>query len=79
MPKSFRTIAGVMLLGAAFYLSSTHPSFAYLDPGSGSMILTALLGVFAATVYTVKAYLRQIAGLFRRSGQPIDGNTETKD
>lgn len=56
-----------------------RPSFAYLDPGSGSMMLTTILGVFAATAYTLKGYLGRITALFRKSGPRTDGNVETRE
>jgi hypothetical protein len=49
MTETAKNVAGTALLGGAFYLISTCPSLAYLDPGSGSMLLTASLGILAAT------------------------------
>jgi len=66
MSGNLDKIAGTLTLGFVFYFTSTHESFAYLDPGAGSMILTSILGVLAATIYTLKGYLHRIANLFRR-------------
>jgi len=63
-PKNFM---GTALLGGGFYLISTCPSFAYLDPGSGSMLLTAILGILAATTYTLKGYFHKVARPFRKN------------
>ena len=66
MPRSLDKIAGTVTLVLVFYFTSIHESFAYLDPGAGSMILTSILGILAATIYTLKGYLHRIANLFRR-------------
>ncbi|WP_441233635.1 hypothetical protein [Bradyrhizobium sp. 930_D9_N1_4] len=66
MPGSLDKIAGTLTLGLVFYLTSTHESFAYLDPGAGSMILTSILGILAATIYTLKGYLHRITSFFRK-------------
>ena len=63
---------GAAVLTAGFYLISTGPSYAYLDPGTGSMILTAILGLIAATTYTLKGYLARIKMLFRKGKNDSD-------
>ena len=80
MTKRRENIIAAALLGGVFYLISTAPSFAYLDPGSGSMLLTAILGLFAATTYTLKGYFHRVTKVFRKDrpeansqvGQPKD-------
>ena len=37
---------------------------AYLDPGTGSIILQAIIGVFLATAMTAKLWWRRVMGLF---------------
>jgi hypothetical protein len=80
MTESPKDVASTALLGGAFYLISIGPSFAYLDPGSGSMLLTAILGVLAATTYTLKGYFHKATTLFRRN-RPEAGDAagRTKD
>jgi hypothetical protein len=48
------------------------PVDAYLDPGSGSMLLQLLLGGFAAFGVVAKLYWRRIIPLVRRWGLPGD-------
>ena len=66
MLGSLDKIASTLALGLVFYFTSTDESSAYLDPGAGSMILTSILGILAATIYTLKGYLHRIKVLFRR-------------
>jgi hypothetical protein len=67
MTETPKNVAWTALLGGAFYLISTCPSLAYLDPGSGSMLLTAILGILAATTYTLKGYFHKVTALFRKN------------
>ena len=48
------------------------PVDAYLDPGSGSMLLQILLGGFAAFGVIAKLYWHRVASFFRRRGLPGD-------
>ena len=61
---------GVMfrrLLAASLILAATTvDAFAYLDPGTGSMVLQLLLGCLAGLLVFGKIYLRRFADLFRR-------------
>lgn len=38
---------------------------AYIDPGSGSMIMTTILGVIAAVGYTMRKYFYRLKSVFR--------------
>jgi hypothetical protein len=41
-------------------------AFAYLDPSTGSMILSAIVGMFATAALALKTYWYKLKGLFRR-------------
>ena len=41
--------------------------FGYLDPGSGSVILQALVGGVAAVTVTAKLWWKRVTGIFRRN------------
>lgn len=43
---------------------------AYLDPSTGSMIVSALVGIFASIALAVKTYWYKLKNLFRRSDKP---------
>jgi len=42
----------------------TSPAFAYIDPGSGSAIISAIIGFFVAVGIAVKTYWYKLKGLF---------------
>ena len=46
----------LLVLSVAYLLSSVSSAQAYLDPGTGSIILQAILGFVAATTATVSIY-----------------------
>jgi hypothetical protein len=46
-------------------LSIASPAYAYLDPGTGSMLNSAVLGVAAAVALAVKMFWYRLIGFFR--------------
>ena len=55
------------------------PAFAYLDPSTGSMILSAIVGLFATLALTIKTYWYKLKAFFRRDAQPRKSPGEDKD
>ena len=58
------------VLACLFYVALTRPSHAYVDPGSASIVVAAILGGVAAIGYTMRLYWERFKGLFRRKQQP---------
>ena len=58
----------------ALWLVLEVPVEAYLDPGSGSMLLQILLGGFAGIAVIVKLYWHRVTSLFNRKGAPKDSD-----
>jgi hypothetical protein len=50
----------------AFALDFSRPAFAYLDPGTGSIMLQLLLGGTAGAVVVGKLYWHKLKGFFVR-------------
>lgn len=50
------SILKIIFLTIHFIIFYVSPSYAYLDPGTGSIILQALVGLFAAGVATASIY-----------------------
>ena len=66
-----------ILAGFALVLLTTPPAaFAYLDPSTGSMVVSAIVGIFATIALAVKTYWYKIKGFFRRGGkqEPVAGD-----
>ena len=62
MVRVFHVVAPV----AAILLAFEPPAYAYLDPGSGSMMLQVLLGGFAAVGVAARLYWHRVTAVFRR-------------
>lgn len=45
-------------------IALSEPAYAYLDPGTGSMILQGMLGAVAAGLYAVKLQWSRIRAFF---------------
>jgi hypothetical protein len=75
-----RNLTSVALLGAIATLFFTGPAWAYLDPGTGSMMLQLLLGGVAGAMVVGKLYwqrLREtVTSLF--SGKPREAARATR-
>lgn len=61
-----------------FFLSLTAPSaaHAYLDPGSGSMLLQLVLGGLAGLAVIAKLYWHRLLGLFGRHASQEESDSE---
>ena len=57
----------IMLLSVFFVLSLNTPSYAYLDPGTGSMILQALAAVFFSTMFFAKQIWRSVLSFYEKT------------
>lgn len=59
------------LVVSALLFSIPAPVFAYLDPGTGSMIVQAIIGVVVGALVVLKVYWRRLLSLFSRR-RPFD-------
>jgi hypothetical protein len=55
------------------------PAFAYLDPSTGSMILSAIVGLFATMALAVKTYWYKLKAFFRRDSSKAAVDEAEKD
>ena len=53
-------------------------AFAYLDPSTGSMILSAVVGLFATAALAVKTYWYKLKAFFRRDSQKEPVRTDER-
>lgn len=57
-------------------LAFSSPAYAYLDPGTGSMLLQLLLGGVAGALVVGKLYFQKITGFFRREPAVENGGVD---
>lgn len=66
----------VSCLLAGMFVILASPAYAYLDPGTGSLILQGLIGGIAAGLAVISVYFRKIKAfilqLFGRPPEPRD-------
>ena len=56
----------------AVLVSAWLPAFAYIDPGSGSAIMSLIIGFFVALGLMVKTYWYKLKALFTRQTRSAD-------
>jgi len=54
-------------------------AFAYLDPSTGSMVVSAIVGIFASIALAMKTYWYKIKRLLKRNSKPEPSSGETPD
>jgi uncharacterized membrane protein YfcA len=50
----------------SFLMFFTEPAYAYLDPGTGSMILQAVIGAIVGSAVAIKIFWKRIKHFFLR-------------
>jgi uncharacterized membrane protein len=59
----FVNIKAILLTAVIYFLMHTH-AYAYLDPGTGSIILQALAAALAAIATTISYYWEKVKDLY---------------
>ena len=62
-----------------FSLLSIETSYAYIDPGSGSALISVIIGFFVALGITLKTYWYKLKSFFNFSKDRTKSNKEEKD
>jgi hypothetical protein len=58
----------MLLLAVALWFGSTGAAHAYLDPGTGSILLQAIIGGVASGLFIVRIYWRKIKSFLGGEG-----------
>lgn len=67
-----------LVLAAAFGLCAAQPAYAYLDPGTGSILLQGLIAAVAAVGVYAGIFWRRIRAFFsRKPGMDVETRQET--
>jgi hypothetical protein len=53
-------IVPIFLMALVLFASTMEPAYAYIDPGSGSIVTSAIIGFFAAVAYTGRKYFYKL-------------------
>ena len=60
-------------------IAYTSPAYAYLDPGTGSMLLTGLIAGLAAIISFLSIYWQKVKAFFVKQEPDTDIDIENKD
>ena len=73
-PRVFQT----QLIAAAMIILMLMPvsALAYLDPTTGSMLISAIVGLFASLALAIKTYWYRIKGFFKSKPAETDTDDE---
>jgi len=71
-----RPVLATLGLGLLFFPPVV---FAYLDPTTGSMVVSAIVGIIASIALAVKTYWYKIKGFFKRDNKTDSTSEETPD
>ena len=63
---------------AIFALTVSPAAFAYLDPSTSGMIISAIVGLFASAALAVKTYWYRIKAFFRSDQTNISKNNSDR-
>jgi hypothetical protein len=63
--RKIRLAEPLALAGVFLFASSAAPAFAYIDPGTGSMMLQLLLGGVAGAMVVGRLYMQRISDRVR--------------
>ncbi len=72
-----RRLGSLMLTLFSLGLTAPSAAEAYLDPGSGSMLLQLVLGGLAGLAVLTKLYWQRLLGLLRRAPQQAASDSAT--
>ena len=65
MTKSIRIVHVTLL--TLLWLTVAQPAHAYLDPGTGTMIISAIVGLLVTASLAIKTFYYRIKSFFRGS------------
>ena len=69
----------LFLLLFSILISYTSPAYAYLDPGTGSMLLQGLLAGLAVFISVLSIYWQKVKSFFVKKELDTDTDLENKD
>jgi O-antigen/teichoic acid export membrane protein len=77
--KNRRSLSIAILASAVLSLLVSPSAFAYLDPSTGSMVVSAIVGIFASIALALKTYWYRIKAFFRSGRKQESTRQEPPD
>ena len=79
MRNSKRITSTRLAVLVAGLLAIPPTAFAYLDPSTGSMVVSAIVGIIASIALALKTYWYKIKGYFKRGSDQDSTSRDTTD
>ena len=80
MAQKFPHAFPVRMVVTLTLLLSSGNALAYLDPSTGSMVVSAIVGILASVVLAVKTYWYRIRRFLRRASRSLtDSSSNNKE
>ncbi len=67
-----QTITTICFLVVISTTGFSQPVYAYLDPSTGSMLISAVIGMFATVGLVLKTYWYKVKSFFKKTPEKID-------
>ena len=67
-----QTITTICFLVVISTTGFSQPVYAYLDPSTGSMLISAVIGMFATVGLVLKTYWYKVQSFFKKTPKEID-------
>jgi hypothetical protein len=64
LPRPLKNSFNLFLLATFYFLALARPAFAYVDPGTGSLIFQLLISAFVGGLFVIKTYWQKIKNWF---------------
>ena len=72
--KPHQSLSNLPLVVLIILLLAPVSAFAYLDPTTGSMLISAIVGLFASLALAIKTYWYRIKAFFKRDPAKSDAD-----
>ena len=69
-------MARVIILVALLAIAMTKPAYAYIDPGTASIALQAVIGAIAVAGFYFRSTIANVLRLLRPAGRKIDNEAQ---
>lgn len=79
MRNSKRLTRSLLAIATLSMLLVSPAAFAYLDPSTGSMVISAIVGIFASIALALKTYWYKIKGFFKRDSKQGSDSRESPE
>jgi hypothetical protein len=60
--RTSSSLISILLVSATLLVANTGRAHAYIDPGTGSIIIQALLAIFFGSLFAIKIFWKRITG-----------------